>query len=123
MLQGTSAPALPPARPPATSPPPHAQALQLHLSSGRTSALDAVLRRIIATLLGPAVSGSGLPPNVLCAAAVADGLPSLVGNTPLLRIRSLSEATGCEILAKAEFLNPGGRWTLMCSWMPLPVKN
>ena len=31
-----------------------------------------------------------------------------VGNTPLLRIRSLSEASGCEILGKAEFLNPGG---------------
>lgn len=31
-----------------------------------------------------------------------------VGNTPLIRIRSLSEATGCEVLGKAEFLNPGG---------------
>lgn len=39
---------------------------------------------------------------------VIDGLPGLVGNTPLIRIKSLSEATGCEILAKAEFMNPGG---------------
>lgn len=31
-----------------------------------------------------------------------------VGNTPLLRIGSLSRHTGCEILGKAEFLNPGG---------------
>lgn len=31
-----------------------------------------------------------------------------VGNTPLLRIESLSELTGCEIYGKAEFLNPGG---------------
>ncbi len=31
-----------------------------------------------------------------------------VGNTPLLRIGSLSRLTGCEILAKAEFMNPGG---------------
>ncbi|HEY7723890.1 MAG TPA: cysteine synthase A [Anaeromyxobacteraceae bacterium] len=31
-----------------------------------------------------------------------------VGNTPLLRIGSLSRITGCEILGKAEFLNPGG---------------
>lgn len=31
-----------------------------------------------------------------------------IGNTPLLKIRSLSEATGCEIFGKAEFLNPGG---------------
>ena len=31
-----------------------------------------------------------------------------VGNTPLLRIGSLSRETGCEILGKAEFMNPGG---------------
>jgi cysteine synthase A len=31
-----------------------------------------------------------------------------VGNTPLLRIASLSRLTGCEILGKAEFMNPGG---------------
>jgi len=31
-----------------------------------------------------------------------------VGNTPLLRLRYASESTGCEILGKAEFLNPGG---------------
>ncbi|MFN3453871.1 MAG: cysteine synthase A [Pseudobdellovibrio sp.] len=32
----------------------------------------------------------------------------LVGNTPLIKIKSLSNYAGCEILAKAEFLNPGG---------------
>jgi cysteine synthase A len=31
-----------------------------------------------------------------------------VGNTPLIRLRSASALTGCEILGKAEFLNPGG---------------
>jgi cysteine synthase A len=31
----------------------------------------------------------------------------LIGDTPLLRLRSASEATGCQILGKAEFLNPG----------------
>jgi cysteine synthase len=31
-----------------------------------------------------------------------------VGHTPLLRLRRLSEETGCEILGKAEFMNPGG---------------
>ena len=30
-----------------------------------------------------------------------------IGNTPLIRLRQASEATGCEILGKAEFLNPG----------------
>ena len=37
-----------------------------------------------------------------------DGFAAAIGNTPLIRIRSLSEATGCEILGKAEFMNPGG---------------
>ena len=37
-------------------------------------------------------------------------LPSVldaIGNTPLFRLRRASEATGCEILGKAEFMNPG----------------
>jgi len=34
-------------------------------------------------------------------------LADAVGNTPLIRLRQASEATGCEILGKAEFLNPG----------------
>lgn len=37
-------------------------------------------------------------------------LPSVldaIGNTPLIRLRRASEATGCEILGKAEFMNPG----------------
>src|SRR6056297_1636384 len=34
-------------------------------------------------------------------------LPDAVGNTPLIRLRKASERTGCEILGKAEFLNPG----------------
>ena len=33
---------------------------------------------------------------------VPDGIESCIGNTPLFRIKSLSEATGCDILAKAE---------------------
>ncbi|WAQ90305.1 hypothetical protein PtA15_12A293 [Puccinia triticina] len=38
----------------------------------------------------------------------ATKLTDLIGNTPLLRINCLSEATGIEIWAKCEFLNPGG---------------
>ncbi len=37
-----------------------------------------------------------------------NGFAASVGNTPLIRLSKLSEATGCEILGKAEFLNPGG---------------
>ncbi len=36
------------------------------------------------------------------------GFIDLVGNTPLVRLKRVSEATGCEILGKCEFLNPGG---------------
>ena len=40
--------------------------------------------------------------------AVRDGLVGAIGNTPLIRLRGVSEATGCNILGKAEFMNPGG---------------
>ncbi|AHF93231.1 cysteine synthase [Opitutaceae bacterium TAV5] len=39
---------------------------------------------------------------------MAEGFPGAVGCTPLIRLRHLSETTGCEILGKAEFQNPGG---------------
>jgi cysteine synthase A len=39
---------------------------------------------------------------------IQNGFVATVGNTPLIRLSSFSEATGCEILGKAEFLNPGG---------------
>jgi cysteine synthase A len=42
------------------------------------------------------------------AMTIRKGFTDTVGNTPLIRLRRASEATGCEILGKAEFLNPGG---------------
>ncbi len=39
---------------------------------------------------------------------IRSGFLDSIGNTPLLRIRFASEATGCEILGKCEFMNPGG---------------
>ena len=39
---------------------------------------------------------------------IKNGFIDTIGNTPLVRLASFSEETGCEILAKAEFLNPGG---------------
>ena len=39
---------------------------------------------------------------------ILDGLTQAIGNTPLIKIESLSELTGCNILGKAEFMNPGG---------------
>jgi len=39
---------------------------------------------------------------------MSDTVVALIGNTPLIRLKAASDATGCEILGKAEFLNPGG---------------
>ncbi|KAF1991774.1 cysteine synthase [Aulographum hederae CBS 113979] len=39
---------------------------------------------------------------------IKEGIEGCIGNTPLFRLKALSEATGCEILAKAEFLNGAG---------------
>ncbi len=39
---------------------------------------------------------------------IRDGFIDTIGNTPLIRLRQASEETGCDILGKAEFLNPGG---------------
>ncbi|MFY9314017.1 MAG: pyridoxal-phosphate dependent enzyme [Burkholderiales bacterium] len=39
---------------------------------------------------------------------VRTGFAGSVGNTPLIRLAKLSAESGCEILGKAEFLNPGG---------------
>ena len=38
----------------------------------------------------------------------ADGMAAAIGNTPLILLRRASEETGCRILGKAEFMNPGG---------------
>ena len=40
--------------------------------------------------------------------AVFEDFIAAVGNTPLIKLRQASELTGCTILGKAEFLNPGG---------------
>ena len=40
--------------------------------------------------------------------SIRPGFSGAVGDTPLIRLESLSAETGCHILGKAEFLNPGG---------------
>jgi cysteine synthase A len=44
----------------------------------------------------------------MAAMRVAQDFIDAIGRTPLLRLRRLSDETGCEILGKAEFMNPGG---------------
>lgn len=41
-------------------------------------------------------------------ANITAGFPEAVGNTPLIRLNRISDETGCDILGKAEFMNPGG---------------
>ena len=40
---------------------------------------------------------------------IRDGIIDAIGHTPLIKLRHASEKTGCTILGKAEFMNPGGR--------------
>jgi cysteine synthase A len=47
-------------------------------------------------------------PHATIAPPIAADLAAAIGNTPLIRLRRASEATGCTILGKAEFMNPGG---------------
>ena len=47
---------------------------------------------------------------------VRDGFVSTIGNTPLIKLREASELTGCTILGKAEFLNPGGSVKDRAAW-------
>jgi cysteine synthase A len=39
---------------------------------------------------------------------IRDGIIEAIGHTPLIKLKRASEATGCAILGKAEFMNPGG---------------
>ncbi|KAF2808540.1 PALP-domain-containing protein, partial [Mytilinidion resinicola] len=65
------------------------------------SIVDASNRLILRDLSNPAALH--LPEG-----DIREGIEGCIGNTPLIKIKSLSEATGCEILAKAEFLNGAG---------------
>ncbi|KIM99614.1 hypothetical protein OIDMADRAFT_126156 [Oidiodendron maius Zn] len=58
----------------------------------------------VAQMEAPNLYGVG----VSKAQGVVKGLTGAIGNTPLIRLNHISEATGCEVLGKAEFMNPGG---------------
>ncbi|MDH3689560.1 MAG: cysteine synthase A [Gammaproteobacteria bacterium] len=47
---------------------------------------------------------------------IRDGFIGAIGNTPLIKLRRASEITGCTILGKAEFLNPGGSVKDRAAW-------
>ncbi|MFT5114542.1 MAG: cysteine synthase A [Parasphingorhabdus sp.] len=48
--------------------------------------------------------------------ASCNGFIETIGNTPLIRLQAASNATGCEILGKAEFMNPGGSVKDRAAW-------
>jgi cysteine synthase A len=50
----------------------------------------------------------GVPAQANARIRSYSGVEGHIGRTPLMRLRRLSELTGCEILGKAEFMNPGG---------------
>ncbi|OJJ06116.1 hypothetical protein ASPVEDRAFT_139197 [Aspergillus versicolor CBS 583.65] len=65
------------------------------------------VRRFATTALRSAATESyGV--RVSQAQGVVNGLTEAIGNTPLIRLKRLSDETGCNILGKAEFQNPGG---------------
>ncbi|KAF1932373.1 uncharacterized protein M421DRAFT_55202 [Didymella exigua CBS 183.55] len=59
------------------------------------------LKKTLVELESSLVRGEG-------AGDIKEGIEGCIGNTPLIRIKSLSEYTGCDILVKAEFLNGAG---------------
>ncbi|KAI1658220.1 cysteine synthase [Daldinia decipiens] len=63
-----------------------------------------------AAAVAPAAAKSPSPHTMAVSKAqgIAKGLTGAIGNTPLIRMNKLSEQTGCEVLGKAEFMNPGG---------------
>ncbi|KAM3501299.1 hypothetical protein MY10362_005658 [Beauveria mimosiformis] len=71
-----------------------------------------IMFRITARRLAAAAAAATEPSahtlKVSQAQGVAHGLTAAIGNTPLIRLNRLSEETGCDILGKAEFMNPGG---------------
>jgi len=45
--------------------------------------------------------------NATGSSSIKNGIVDAIGNTPLIRLKKASEESGCEILGKAEFMNPG----------------
>ncbi|KAJ5151490.1 Cysteine synthase 1 [Penicillium canariense] len=67
------------------------------------------IRRFGTTALrAAATEPSSYTTRVSTAQGIVNGLTEAIGNTPLIRLKRLSDETGCNVLGKAEFQNPGG---------------
>ncbi|XP_027074936.1 cysteine synthase 2 isoform X1 [Coffea arabica] len=80
----------------------------LRTTSAIATALSIALLSYLLCKKTRSKASSKKTPKTLSVKKARNGLVAAIGNTPLIRINSLSDATGCEILGKAEFLNPGG---------------
>ncbi|KAK8123524.1 Cysteine synthase 1 [Apiospora kogelbergensis] len=60
--------------------------------------------------VAPAAAHPPTPRSIAISKAqgISRGLTEAIGNTPLIRLNKLSDQTKCEVLGKAEFMNPGG---------------
>ncbi|KAM7205059.1 putative cysteine synthase [Rhypophila sp. PSN 637] len=70
-----------------------------------------MLRNGVRTFATSALRMAEVSPHTIVvskAQGIARGLTGAIGNTPLIRLNRLSDETGCEVLGKAEFMNPGG---------------
>src|SRR5450432_1429425 len=56
----------------------------------------------------PRIFTGDRPADSLACMDIRTGFIDSIGNTPLIELKAASQATGCRILGKAEFLNPGG---------------
>src|SRR3954447_16483333 len=85
-------------------------------SSGRRSTSDPLNarpmgERAVATMTASGMSGSSLRvvnQDTFPSVEVYDSVVGLIGNTPLVRLRVLAEGLPAQVLAKIEYLNPGG---------------
>ncbi|EXJ60830.1 cysteine synthase [Cladophialophora yegresii CBS 114405] len=75
-------------------------------SALRTSVRRFATTAVRAAAAEPTVNAYGI--RVSKAQGVVDTFAGAIGNTPLIRLKKLSEQTGCNVLGKAEFQNPGG---------------
>lgn len=66
------------------------------------------IRRFGTTALRAAEGSTAYAVRVSQAQGSVNGLTEAIGNTPLIRLKRISEQTGCNVLGKAEFQNPGG---------------
>ncbi|KAF3914982.1 hypothetical protein ABW21_db0207573 [Orbilia brochopaga] len=64
--------------------------------------------RRFASSVAPAASELAYTQQVSQAQGTVSGFVGAIGRTPLIRLNKLSDETGCEVLGKAEFMNPGG---------------